>query len=181
MRRRATSSGRRRGSGSAPGRRAGIGSGQAGEPRRLAGGPGEGAPHRRQSRARFRYTPGVDPIEAIPHRPPVLCVDRLVEADREHAVAEGVARAAEPWLVEGLAQTAALMNAKAYGESGLGMLVQVRRFEIVRAPREGEVLEFRVDLVRRLAPLSLMDGRVHGADGEPIASGELKFYLESES
>lgn len=126
----------------------------------------------------FRYTPGMDPIAAIPHRPPVLCVDRLLAADTEHAVARGVARSEEPWLIEGLAQTAALMNARIYGKAGLGMLVQVRRFEIARPPREGETLDFRVDLVRLLLPLSLVSGRVQAADGERIASGELKFYLE---
>ena len=120
----------------------------------------------------------MDPIAAIPHRPPVLCVDRLIEADTEHAVSRGIAREAEPWLIEGLAQTAALMNAKAYGETGLGMLVQVRRFEVARPPRAGEVLDFRVDLVRLLLPLSLVQGRVQDADGELVASGELKFYLE---
>jgi len=137
-----------------------------------------GPPGGSRSRARFRYTPGVDPIAAIPHRPPVLCIERLIEADREHAVSRGIARGAAPWLIEGLAQTAALLNAKVYGVTGLGMLVQVRRFEIARAPREGEPLDFRIDLVRRLPPLTLMTGRVQAADGELVASGELKFYLE---
>ena len=120
----------------------------------------------------------MDPIAAIPHRPPVLCVDRLIEAGTEHAVSRGVAREEEPWLIEGLAQTAALLNAQVYGVTGLGMLVQVRRFEIARAPRAGEALDFRVEIVRRLPPLTLMTGRIQGADGALVASGELKFYLE---
>lgn len=126
----------------------------------------------------FRYTPGMDPIAAIPHRPPVLCIDRLMHADREHAVSRGIAREGEPWLIEGLAQTAALLNAKVYGVTGLGMLVQVRRFEVARAPREGEPLDFRIEMVRRLPPLTLMTGRVQDADGELVATGEFKFYLE---
>jgi 3-hydroxymyristoyl/3-hydroxydecanoyl-(acyl carrier protein) dehydratase len=120
----------------------------------------------------------MDPIAAIPHRPPVLCIDRLIEADREHAVSRGIAREGEPWLIEGLAQTAALLNAQVYGVTGLGMLVQVRRFEVARVPREGEPLDFRIEMVRRLPPLTLMTGRVQDADGELVAAGEFKFYLE---
>ena len=74
----------------------------------------------------------------------------------------------------GLAQTAALLNAEGYGETGRGMLVQVRRFHIRRVPAKGEQLTLRVDLVARLAPLSLMTGRV-SSGSETLAEGELKF------
>ena len=122
---------------------------------------------------------GMDPIEAIPHRPPIRCVERLVEATPAHAVAEArAAEAWEPWLIEGLAQTAALLNATAYGETQRGMLVQVRRFDIVRPPRANERLTMRVDVVLRLSPVHLLKGEVRDADGEVIATGELKFYVE---
>jgi len=93
-------------------------------------------------------------------------------------VAEQVARGPwEGWLVEGLAQTAALLNAEGYNETGKGMLVQVRRFEFFRLPQAGERLTLRVDIVRRLPPLTLSTGRVT-AGSETLAQGELKFYLE---
>ena len=58
----------------------------------------------------------VDPIEAIPHRPPIRCVERLIEAGAGHAVAEVRAPDAwEPWLIEGLAQTAAMLDAASDG------------------------------------------------------------------
>ena len=50
---------------------------------------------------------------------------------------------------------------------------------ITRAPRPKEKLTLRVDIIRRLPPLTLMDCRATAADGEVLARGELKFYLES--
>lgn len=115
----------------------------------------------------------------IPHRPPILCIDEVVECDKDHAVTISVARGEwEGWLVEGLAQTAAVLNAEAYDETGNGMLVQVRRFDIARPPKAGERLTLRVDIVRRLPPLTLATGRATSGE-ETLAEGELKFYLES--
>jgi len=124
----------------------------------------------------------MDPVEAIPHRPPIRCVERLLEADPAAGVAHVRAPGAwEPWFIEGLAQTAAMLNAAAYGETGRGMLVQVRRFAIHRAPRAGELLSARVDVVRRLPPVHLLEGTVRDADGALVAEGELKFYVESDA
>jgi hypothetical protein len=86
--------------------------------------------------------------------------------------------AGEPWLIEGLAQTAALLHATVYGESQRGMLVQVRRFDIVRAPEPGEILTTRVEVILRLAPVHLLRGAVRDAAGSVIAEGELKFFVE---
>lgn len=87
----------------------------------------------------------------------------------------------EPWLVEGLAQTAAVLDGDnrdgGLPEDHKGMLVGVRRFRIARAPRVGESIVFRVDLVKKLGPVTLVDGTATVGD-ETIASGELKFYVE---
>lgn len=88
----------------------------------------------------------------------------------------------EPLLVEGLAQTAAILNAR-HDDAGdervqRGMLVGVRRFTVHRAPRVGERIAFRVDLVRRLAPVTLMQGTAR-VGAEIVAAGELKFWVEA--
>ena len=58
----------------------------------------------------------MDPASVIPHRPPILCIDRIVRVDDEHAVTvQIVPDAWEPWLIEGLAQTAAVLNAQTPG------------------------------------------------------------------
>ena len=126
-----------------------------------------------------------DPTDWIPHRPPILCVDRVVEIGAEHAVTEYVVRDAwEPILVEGLAQTAAVLNASDDRKAGRtsaheGVLVGVRKFDVVRAPRAGERVTLRVELIRRITPLTLMRGEVRDEAGEIVARGELKFYVEA--
>jgi len=121
----------------------------------------------------------MNPIDAIPHRPPIRCVERMLEASPDHCVAEGRAHDAwEPWIIEALAQTAALLNVDAFGATGRGMLVQVRRFDIVRTPIAGELLHLRMDIILRLPPVHLFRGEARDAQGELIAQGELKFYVE---
>ena len=117
----------------------------------------------------------------IPHRPPILCVDRIVTVDDERAICEQDARGGwEGWLIEGLAQTAAVLNEheenKTGAASSVGMLVGVRKFDIARTPRAGETVQLRIDLIRRITPLTLMrcEARV---GSEVLAKGELKFYV----
>jgi 3-hydroxymyristoyl/3-hydroxydecanoyl-(acyl carrier protein) dehydratase len=89
----------------------------------------------------------------------------------------------EPWLVEGLAQTAGILNGMnertTGGTSRKGMLVGVRRLKFHRRPTVGETVRFHVELVKRLGPLTLIDGRVTAGD-DLIAAGEMKFYVEVE-
>jgi 3-hydroxymyristoyl/3-hydroxydecanoyl-(acyl carrier protein) dehydratase len=130
----------------------------------------------------FRF--GGDPTEAIPHRPPILCIDRILDADQQHAVAERVVAHGELWelaLIEGLAQTAGVLNAYDAHVSGRlqkhGMLVGVRRLVVHRRARAGERIVFRVELIRRIAPLTLM--RCEAKVGEEmLAAGDMKFYVE---
>lgn len=124
----------------------------------------------------------MEPAELLPHRAPILCVDRVVETSAEHAVCEQVARDGwEGWLVEGLAQTTAILDGterRAAGRGPLvGMLVGVRKFAIARTPEPGERVRLRVDVIRRLPPLALVRGEATSG-GELLASGELKFYME---
>jgi 3-hydroxymyristoyl/3-hydroxydecanoyl-(acyl carrier protein) dehydratase len=118
----------------------------------------------------------------IPHGPPILCVDRVLEASDSKAAAEHTVRSGEEWeglLIEGLAQTAAVLDSCHGGRKrpGAGLLVGLRAFEIRRLPRAGERVEFRVELIRRLAPLVLVHGRAVAGE-ELLAEGELKFFIE---
>jgi 3-hydroxymyristoyl/3-hydroxydecanoyl-(acyl carrier protein) dehydratase len=63
------------------------------------------------------------------------------------------------------------------GRPGRGLLVGLRRLRFLRRPRIGEQIEFQVELLRRLAPLTLVRGRAAGG-GELVAEGELKFWVE---
>jgi len=134
-----------------------------------------------------------DPVKAIPHRPPILCVDRILDVDEQHAVTEHIVVPGggvdggelwEPGLVEGMAQTAGVLNAYDEWLSGRphrpGMLVGIRRCRIRRRARVGERLVYRVDLIRRISPLTLM--RCEARVGEEVlALGEMKFYVETDA
>lgn len=123
----------------------------------------------------------------IRHLPPILCIERVLEVGAEAAVGECEVRPGahvqdgRMWvggLVEGLAQTSTLLERpRVDGESadGVGMLVGIRHFVVARRPRVGERVLFRVELVRRLGPFLLVNGRALCGD-ELLAEGELKFY-----
>jgi 3-hydroxymyristoyl/3-hydroxydecanoyl-(acyl carrier protein) dehydratase len=85
----------------------------------------------------------------------------------------------EPWILEGLAQTAAVLNVYNAGDRGpkKGMLVGARGLKIRRCPTAGETIRYHVDLIKRLGPLTLVAGTAWVGD-ESIASGDLKFYVE---
>jgi 3-hydroxymyristoyl/3-hydroxydecanoyl-(acyl carrier protein) dehydratase len=140
-----------------------------------------------------------DPSSPIQHRAPILCVDRILDASETHSLCEFDVRAGphvtdghlwEATLVEGLAQCAAVMQAfprssadgaaapREKAKAGVGMLVGIRKFEVLRRPRVGERITWRVDLIRRLGAFLLAEGRASCA-GEPVATGELKFYWET--
>ncbi len=134
-----------------------------------------------------------EPPEAfIPHRPPILCVDEIVEMEEERVVCAGLvqagphAPAGEMWeegLIEGLAQAAAVLHGAQRRRRDLppvlGMLVGIRGFAVRRRARAGERVRYAVELVRRLAPFTLLSG-VASVGEEVLARGELKFYQREE-
>jgi predicted hotdog family 3-hydroxylacyl-ACP dehydratase len=135
----------------------------------------------------------MDPLACLPHGPPIRVLEHVLEvtptgACAEHRVAEGPhTHSGLLWaggLIEGLAQTAALMAAAATGEGRprpvQGMLVAVRRFDIARAPHVGEVVRYSVALRTRFAEAVLVEAEAHVGE-EQVASGRLQFVLRGES
>ena len=137
-------------------------------------------------------TPG-DPRAVIPHRPPILCIDRIVSAGGDRAAAEGdvgdgpLVAAGELWegaIIEGMAQTAAVLLDRKLGEEGLrprkGVLAGIRGLLIERRPRRGETVRYDVEIIRVIFPLSLVRCEARSG-GELLASGEMKFFVETGS
>ena len=127
-------------------------------------------------------------LDAVPHRAPALILDEVVGADDESAccaftVREGFfvddGRLAPEALIEALAQTAAVMGglrARRHGAALLrGLLAGVRGFSIERTPAVGDRVVCRVQTVRRLGEISLVNGFACDDDG-PICAGEFKFH-----
>jgi predicted hotdog family 3-hydroxylacyl-ACP dehydratase len=137
----------------------------------------------------------IDAITLIPHRPPMLMIDCLVESSEGAACAEaalgeghvGVSegRVLESALVECVAQTAAAMKALAArrggnavagrGDTAPGLLAGVTAFRVFRRPAAGERLTIRIREDKQLGPMSLVTGRVLCGD-EVVAEGQLKVY-----
>jgi 3-hydroxyacyl-[acyl-carrier-protein] dehydratase len=134
---------------------------------------------------------GFAPESFVPHRPPILGVDRILELRAGAAVATRLvpngpdvdARGAlwEEGLIEGLAQTASALHTFGARRGGRklarGMLVGINQLTIHRRARAGERIEYRVELIRQLEAVSLVRGSARAGD-EVLAEGELKFYVE---
>lgn len=120
------------------------------------------------------------------HRAPMLLVDRLIERT-ENGVRVGTTfrdkpygfegeYVIEPLLVEIVAQaTAVLVGLE--GPPRPGMLVAVDGFEFLRPVHRDWDLEVRAEITQRLGRFCLAAGSVHH-DGETVARGSLKFYIE---
>ena len=132
-----------------------------------------------------------DPTAVIPHRPPILCVDRILQADGQLAVTERWVREGadvsggvlwEEGLLEGFTQTAAVLLSHHVEEKGhrllKGMLVGIRGLEIRRPVRLNERICYRVELLKKILPLSVVRCEASCGD-EVIACGEMKFFVES--
>jgi hypothetical protein len=132
------------------------------------------------------------PLEAksfIPHRPPMLFVERLLEREGDRAVAEttlpttGIVisngRLLPEYFIELIAQTAALANGydlfcedKAPTD---GMLVGIDAFSVVGAARAGHVVHIKTNKTFTFGPVNVIHGSVW--DGElQLAYGEIKVW-----
>ncbi|MCB9869791.1 MAG: hypothetical protein H6837_08030 [Planctomycetes bacterium] len=129
---------------------------------------------------------GTDPRRWIPHREPILCIDRVTAIRPDGATAERRVPASpdgpmwEGWLIEGLAQTAAAMRGgqpDAGGSAQRGMLVGLRDVAFGRRPLPGELVEFEVVLLKQLGTLTLFAATAR-AGGEVVARGTMKFHIE---
>lgn len=132
----------------------------------------------------------MNPLDCLPHRPPLRVIERLdaLEARRAAAsfvVQEGpLTRGGALWsgaLIEGLAQTAALLGAGMAGAGQptpiRGLLVGLRGLELGRSPRVGERVSCEVSLVTRLGGGVLVAGCAH-VGPEEVARGRLQFVME---
>ena len=133
------------------------------------------------------------PEQIIPHRPPILMLRSLHQIDGTGAVAKQLfqagdyavegERVTESALIECLAQAVAAIPgfaAKHQGRSPApGMLVGVEDFEVFAPAMAGHELDILVKITRSLGPFSLAEGSI-SQDGEPVARGCLKLYVEDD-
>ena len=132
----------------------------------------------------------VVPAEFLQHRAPILCLDRVVEHGTEWIVCEQQViegphvdggQLWEGGLIEGLSQTAGVLNGLHLQQGAerlhRGLLVGLKQLCIHRLPEVGELVSYRIELIRRLDPVTLMQGTA-SVKGQVVAEGQLKFYAE---
>lgn len=127
----------------------------------------------------------MNPTALVPHRAPILCLDRFLSVAPERAEAEGLVRegahapAGALWeggLIEGLAQTAAALR----GGAGAAVLTGLHELELRRSPRVGERVRYVVSLGRVLPPRAFVIGEAWVGE-ELVARGELSFFFAPEA
>ena len=134
----------------------------------------------------------MDPLACLPHQPPLRVLERVDALEARRAVASFVvapgplAEGEELWsgaLLEGLAQTAALLGAALAGEAEgeprpiRGLLVGARALRLGRAPRLGERVSCEARLKTRLGGGVLVEACAR-VDEEVVAEGRLQFVME---
>ena len=114
---------------------------------------------------------------AIPHRPPMLLVDEVIERDGERILARKTFRAEEYFfqghypdqpivpgviLCEATMQAGAILLAQHMPANGSGVPVATRlnNVKFRRVTRPGETIEIEVNLVERLADAFFMQAKV---------------------
>lgn len=134
----------------------------------------------------------IDIRELIPHREPILMVDRLVNVGRNSA--ETIYRVksdhflledetlGEVALIEHIAQSAAAFagyKAKKAGEThpSVGYIGEIKNFHYDRCPYIGEVLRTNVIFELEIGNLSVVNG-VTCVDGRKIAEAQLKIVIK---
>lgn len=125
-------------------------------------------------------------LQQLPHRPPILRVHRLVQADGDTAIVAGrepTGPGALPWAlgaIEGIAQSAAVLLGSAAPPAGdrqlAGMLVAVRHLVVSSPPPADAEVLYHVALVRRFGPTALVRGRAE-VDGRLLAAGEVTLWI----
>ncbi|MBI2922564.1 MAG: beta-hydroxyacyl-ACP dehydratase [Planctomycetes bacterium] len=134
-----------------------------------------------------------NPVEWIPHRPPILAVDS-VDVSRPGQAGTGRRRfmPEEPWLaghfpgrpivpgvalIEGIAQTAAIVLLSALGKKGEGVLADVSRFRFKSPVIPPADVTFEVEVIGRFGNLHKVAGKALcggavAAEGEVVLSAD---------
>lgn len=129
-------------------------------------------------------------LKLLPHRPPMLLIDEVIEVDAESAVVtktfqEGDfgtrgAFVLDSILIECVAQAVAVLNGfnapSPPAPAARGLLVGISGFDFVARARTDIPLRISCKGTDRFGPFRLADGQVE-QQGELVAKGSLKFYM----
>lgn len=134
------------------------------------------------------------PVQAeklLPHRPPMILVDQIIEYRQGSGVVSAVVRSGDLFVGEdGQLEAVALIELVAQSYAAIkgyddlinqrpvqkGFLVGSRTFKVNRCPHVGEELMIEIDTTAELDSFSVIDGAIR-VDDEVIAEGSVKLWL----
>jgi len=136
-------------------------------------------------------------LNAIPHRPPFLFVDEIVEQTDDHIITRKRIEPDEPFfkghypnypimpgvlVCECVFQSGALLVAKRVGPFGQGVPVMARisNVKFKKPVLPGDVLEMTVDYVEQVGPAHYMKGKA-SANGKTVLTVEFTAMLTGET
>ncbi len=134
---------------------------------------------------------GIDILQYIPHRSPMVMVDALLDSDETSAVTglsldednifviNGLFL--EPGIVEHIAQSAALQAGYRFAKAGMpvpiGYIAAVKNLNISSLPKVKSRLVTRIEIINQLMGVTLVRGNVTG-EGQPIATCEMRIFIK---
>lgn len=131
-----------------------------------------------------------DVTSYLPHRPPFLLVDNLLEAsgeqfksdfflDPEHVLVEN-GKFTEAGLLENIAQTCALgfgyLDSAADGQPKMGFIGAISRVEITWFPGTNQTIETDVSVLHTLGNIFLVRGVIF-CEGSKVLESEMKIVV----
>ena len=134
---------------------------------------------------------GLALLDYLPHRPPIILVDALLEATVQSAIScftiqdstlfiqDG--RFQPAGLLENMAQTVALSagwQAPAHESPSVGYLVLIKNAQIHGCPTIGTTINTHIEVQHQLGTLTVVQGRVYQAD-EVLAEAQLTFTQQA--
>ena len=129
--------------------------------------------------------------QLVPHRPPFLFVNNLLEFSGDIGVVDSVIAPDNLFLdedsslrditmIEIMAQAAAAVkgysNLKDGEDIKKGFLVDSREFLFKKKCYKGEILHCRIEITKSFSGFSILTGRLERS-GEELASGSLKLWV----
>jgi len=114
-------------------------------------------------------------LSMIPHKPPMLFIDKLIKSSDNSAIADSLIKADnifhkqngfidESIYPELIAQAAAVNNAYQQKKVQSGFVVSFRDFKVVKPCKIGQLLTIKIEKIREFEDLSTIKGRIYYRD-----------------
>ena len=136
---------------------------------------------------------GREILKLIPHRPPMVLIDALIEWEENRAVSiftpqrdtifceEGHFQA--PGLIENIAQTAAASAGYAYRQHGrespAGFIGAIKGLVVHKLPPVGKLLETEIRIERSVFKITIIKGSVT-CENQLLAECEMKIFVKED-